>query len=57
MKIAFFLIVLLHGLIHLFGFVKGFELREVKELTLPISKTLGVVWLTTTLWYIALFKL
>lgn len=31
------------------GFVKGFELREVKELTLPISKTLGVVWLTATI--------
>ena len=48
MKIAFLIIVLLHGLIHLLGFVKGFELREVKELTLPISKTLGVVWLTAT---------
>ncbi|MCA6417017.1 MAG: hypothetical protein IM602_05350 [Cytophagales bacterium] len=48
MKIAFLIIVLLHGLIHLLGFVKGFELREVKELTLPISKTLGIVWLTLT---------
>jgi len=48
MKIAFLIIVLLHGLIHLLGFVKGFELREVKELTLPISKTLGVVWLSAT---------
>ncbi|MFO0505416.1 MAG: DUF6544 family protein [Chryseotalea sp.] len=52
MKIAFLIIVLLHGLIHLLGFVKGFELREVKELTLPISKTLGVVWLTATILFL-----
>lgn len=48
MKIAFLIIVLLHGLIHLIGFVKGFELKEVKELTLPISKPMGVLWLTAT---------
>jgi hypothetical protein len=48
MKLAFLIMVLLHGLIHVLGFVKGFELREVKELTLPISKPLGVVWLTST---------
>lgn len=47
MNIAFLIIVLLHGLIHLLGFVKGFELREVKELTLPISKPMGVVWLAS----------
>jgi len=48
MKVIFLIIVLIHGLIHLLGFVKGFELREVKELTLPISKPMGVVWLTST---------
>src|SRR5690606_23439302 len=53
MKIAFLIIVLLHGLIHLLGFVKGFELREVKELTLPISRTLGVIWLTATILFLS----
>jgi len=48
MKIAYLIIVLLHGLIHLLGFIKGFEWKEVKELTLPISKPMGVVWLTAT---------
>ncbi|UJP63788.1 DUF6544 family protein [Mongoliitalea daihaiensis] len=48
MKVIFLIIVLIHGLIHLLGFVKGFELREVKELTLPISKPMGVGWLTST---------
>src|SRR5690606_32297510 len=45
MKIAFLLLVLFHGLIHVLGFVKGFELSEVKALTLPVSKPQGVVWL------------
>ncbi len=52
MKIVFFTIVLLHGLIHLLGFVKGFELQEVKELTLLISKPLGVVWLVATILFL-----
>ncbi len=52
MKYLFLVIVFLHGLIHLLGFVKGFELKEVKELTLPISKTLGVVWLTATILFL-----
>lgn len=53
MKFAFLIIVLLHGLIHLLGFVKGFELKEVKELTLPISKPMGLVWLITTVLFLS----
>ncbi|MBK8623491.1 MAG: hypothetical protein IPN79_17455 [Saprospiraceae bacterium] len=45
MKILYFLIVLFHGLIHLLGFVKGFGLKEIKELTQPISKPMGLLWL------------
>lgn len=52
MKNAFLFIVLIHGLIHLLGFVKGFELREVKELTLPISKPMALVWLTATILFL-----
>jgi Family of unknown function (DUF6544) len=48
MKIVFLIIVFFHGLIHLLGFIKGFGLKEVKELTLPISKPMGLVWLTAT---------
>ncbi len=48
MKIVFLIIVFIHGLIHLLGFVKGYGLKEVKELTLPISKPMGLVWLTAT---------
>lgn len=45
MRITFFIIVLIHGLIHLLGFIKAFDLTEVKELTLPISKPAGILWL------------
>lgn len=45
MKYLFGAIVFLHGLIHLLGFIKGFDLKEVKELTLPISKPMGIGWL------------
>jgi hypothetical protein len=49
MKYIFGITVFIHSLIHLFGFVKGFDLKEVKELTLPISKPFGVLWLTAAL--------
>lgn len=45
MKYFFVIIVFIHALIHLLGFVKGFGLKEVKELTLPITKPMGVGWL------------
>ncbi|SDB85756.1 DUF6544 family protein [Williamwhitmania taraxaci] len=48
MRVIFLIFVTLHGLIHLLGFVKAFDLREVKELTLPISKPIGIVWLIVT---------
>ena len=52
MKIGFLIIVSLHGLIHLLGFIKGFGLKEVRELTLPISKPMGVAWLTATILFL-----
>lgn len=52
MKWFVFAVALLHGLIHLLGFIKGFELKEVKELTMPISKPMGVIWLLATLFFV-----
>lgn len=49
MRFAFIIIVIIHGLIHLLGFVKGFGLKEVKELSLPISKTMGLLWLVASM--------
>lgn len=52
MKWFVFGIALLHGLIHLLGFVKGFEFKEVKELTMTISKPMGLIWLSATLFFV-----
>lgn len=49
MKYIFGAIVIIHALIHILGFVKGFDLKEVKELTLPISKSFGILWLAAAL--------
>ncbi len=49
MKIAFSIIIAIHGLIHLMGFVKGFGLANVPGLVQPISRPLGAVWLVASL--------
>jgi hypothetical protein len=38
---------ILHGLIHLMGFVKAFGVAEITQLTLDISRPAGLLWLTT----------
>jgi hypothetical protein len=52
MRIAFFILVTVHGIIHLFGFVKAFELSEVKLITQTISKPFGIVWLLACIFFI-----
>lgn len=52
MKIIFLIVILLHGLIHFLGFVKGFSIKEIKELTLPISKPMGFLWLSATIMFL-----
>ncbi len=38
-------LLVLHGLIHFLGFAKAFGLADLSQLTQPISRTLGVLWL------------
>lgn len=45
MKIFLVLLILVHGLIHLLGFVKAMGWAELKQLTKPISRPFGIVWL------------
>lgn len=52
MKIAFIILLLVHGLIHLLGFVKAYNLSEVSQLTQPISRTAGLFWLLSTILFI-----
>jgi hypothetical protein len=48
MRLAFVLLMFVHGLIHLMGFLKAFGLAELPQLTLPISRPAGIAWLLAT---------
>ena len=52
MRTAFLILVIVHGLIHLLGFVKAFRLSDVKQLTQTISKPFGVIWLLAFLFFV-----
>ncbi len=45
-------VIILHGAIHLMGFVKAFHFAEINQLTLPISRPAGIFWLITSLLFI-----
>jgi hypothetical protein len=49
MKWFFFIIVILHGLIHILGFLKAFQFAEISQLIQPISKPSGILWLASLL--------
>ncbi len=53
MTIAFAIILVFHGLIHLLGFAKAFGWAELPQLTQPISPLLGVAWLMAALLFFA----
>lgn len=45
MKLAFTVLLLVHGLVHGMGFLKAFGLVRLPQLASPISRPLGVLWL------------
>ena len=45
MKVLFTVLIGGHGLIHLMGAAKAFGLAELPQLTQPISKPMGLLWL------------
>ncbi|UWX53785.1 hypothetical protein NYZ99_11605 [Maribacter litopenaei] len=47
MRTAVTILTGIHGIIHLFGFLKAFDISEFNTISQPISKTFGVVWLLT----------
>ena len=53
MIVGFAIVLVVHGLIHLIGFAKAFELAELPQLTLPISRWLGAGWLLAALLFLA----
>jgi len=49
MKYLFFAVFLLHGAIHLMGFVKAYDIAQLPDFTVSIQKTSGFFWLMATL--------
>jgi hypothetical protein len=52
MKPLFAFLLAVHGVIHLIGFVKAFDIATVAELKQPISRPLGALWLLAGLLFI-----
>lgn len=53
MRIALAVVLVMHALLHLMGFVKAFGLVPVTQLTVPISRSMGVVWFAGAILLIA----
>lgn len=49
MRLLFAFLLLIHGGIHLFGFLKACNFYQFEQLTQPISRAQGVFWLLATL--------
>src|SRR5690348_13661659 len=47
--VAFLVLFLVHGAIHLLGFAKAFALADVPQLKLPVGRTAGALWLLAAL--------
>ena len=54
MKELFASIVIIHGLIHSMGFLKAFQLAEINQLTQDIPRPIGLLWIISTLLFIAM---
>ncbi len=52
-RIIFAIAVMIHGLVHLMGFVKAFRLAGIKELAMDISRPAGALWLAVSLLFLA----
>ncbi|MFW6104862.1 MAG: hypothetical protein ACOC6I_03375 [Candidatus Bipolaricaulota bacterium] len=47
-RIIFAAVVALHGMIHIFGFLKAFGFAQLNQLTQVISRPAGVIWAITS---------
>lgn len=52
MKFLFALCMIIHGIIHFMGFAKAFQYAEMKQLTVSISKPIGLLWLLSALLFL-----
>ena len=49
MRVALILLIAVHGVFHLFGFLKAFGISEFNSISQPIPKTIGIFWFLTFL--------
>ncbi|MDO3628232.1 hypothetical protein [Mucilaginibacter sp. BT774] len=52
MKIAFVVLLILHGTLHSMGFIKAFRIIDLAQLVQPIPKSNGLLWLVACLFFI-----
>jgi hypothetical protein len=45
LKIFFLIVLFIHGMIHILGFLKAYQLAEINQLTQNISRPMGILWL------------
>jgi hypothetical protein len=48
----FLFLLLVHGLIHITGFAKAFKLADIPQLTLPIARAAGALWLLAAVLFV-----
>jgi hypothetical protein len=56
MKVVFLILILIHGVIHLLGFVKAFGFANLNQLSQPVSKPAGMLWLLTAILFLISFS-
>jgi hypothetical protein len=49
MRTIFIILIAIHGIIHVFGFLKAFDICEFNAISQPISKTFGILWFSSFL--------
>jgi hypothetical protein len=54
-RIIFAIFIVLHGLIHVMGFMRAFNLATISQLTQSISKPAGLLWFLTALLFLVVF--
>jgi hypothetical protein len=52
MKLAFVVLLVVHGLLHLLGFAKAFQFAELPQLTRPVPPLMGLLWLVAALLFL-----
>jgi hypothetical protein len=52
MKSILTILIFCHGLVHFLGFAKAYELMLLKELTLPVTRGIGLLWLLVSMLFV-----